>query len=316
MEKRLLLFLAVLISLTVMFTFLGLNASAATINSNQTGTDGLWYTFWTDGGGSVSMGLNGGGNYTVNWNNCGNFVCGKGWSTGSGRTISWTGSSSGAQFVGIYGWLQNPLVEYYIPRSGGSTTVGTYQADGTTWTLTTADRINQPSIEGTATFKQYFGSGGGGQNHNMSQHLSGWQSLGMSVGNHNYQVVATEGWGGSSGSSNITVSEGTSTTTQPTNQPTTQLTTQPTSVPSSIDVSATLTVVNEWDTGGQAKIVITNNGSTATSGWSATVNVPGMITNIWNAVGSGSGNVTISNVSWNAILQPGASTEAGVVYSK
>jgi endo-1,4-beta-xylanase len=183
------------------------------ISSNQTGSHGgYFYSFWTDGGGSVNMELGTAGNYSVEWSNCGNFVCGKGWNPGGARNITWSGSANGAQFFGVYGWLQNPLVEYYIPRSGGSSR-GTYQADGTTYTLGTEQRVNQPSIEGTATFTQYFCGGGGGESVNIGEHLDGWRSLGMSVGSHNYQIVAVEGWGGSSGNANVTLADFTTTTT-------------------------------------------------------------------------------------------------------
>jgi endo-1,4-beta-xylanase len=138
--------------LVILLCFTVFTATAQTITSNSTGThDGYWYTFWTDGG-----------NFSVNWSICGNFVCGKGWSTGSeSRTITWTSNNGNAQYVGLYGWMQNPLVEYYIPRSGG-TNRGTYQADGITYTLYTNTRVNMPSIEGTKTFEQYFCSGGCG----------------------------------------------------------------------------------------------------------------------------------------------------------
>ncbi|MBN1699250.1 MAG: glycoside hydrolase family 11 protein [Spirochaetales bacterium] len=211
MKLNRILVLVIVLCLTV-FT-----ATAQTITSNSTGSQGgYWYTFWTDGGGSVSMTLGSGGQFSVQWSNCGNFVCGKGWSTGSeSRTISWSGNAGNSQYMGLYGWMQNPLVEYYIPRSGGSR-VGTYQADGRTWTLNTAQRVNQPSIEGTKTFTQYFCSGGGSPI-NFGQHCSGWRSLGQGVGSQNYQVVAIEGWGGSSGSASCTVGSssggGSSTTT-------------------------------------------------------------------------------------------------------
>jgi endo-1,4-beta-xylanase len=167
--------------LVIVMCFSMFTASAQTITSNSTGNQGgYWWTFWTDGGGSVSMNLGSGGYFSVQWSNCGNFVCGKGWSTGSeSRTITWS-SSGNAQYIGLYGWMQNPLVEYYIPRSGG-TNRGTYQADGRTYTLYTNTRVNMPSIEGTKTFEQYF-CGGGGGSVNFGQHCNGWRSLGMGVG--------------------------------------------------------------------------------------------------------------------------------------
>ena len=59
-----------------------------TITSSQTGTNnGYYYSFWTNGAGSVSYTNGAGGQYAVNWanQNGGDFTCGKGWNPGSAQ---------------------------------------------------------------------------------------------------------------------------------------------------------------------------------------------------------------------------------------
>jgi len=186
----------------------------------SSGTDhGYFWSLYREGGSaSISFPSAGtyAGNFAISYSNVNDVVGGKGWSTGAARKIGYNiGAQSGSyNFVGVYGWTTNPLIEYYVAERG-SVSSGTYvnsvSSDGHSYSFYKQQRVNAPSIIGTATFWQYKDNWGGastGSNRTvtMSNHINNWKNRGgQGFGSYNYQIFALEAWGGKSGYINATV---------------------------------------------------------------------------------------------------------------
>ncbi|KIM25623.1 glycoside hydrolase family 11 protein [Serendipita vermifera MAFF 305830] len=201
-----------------------LMARAGTPSSSGT-NNGYFYSWWTDGAAQATYTNGGGGQYTITWSgNNGNLVGGKGWNPGTtSRSIKYTGTykPNGNSYLAVYGWTRNPLIEYYVVESYGSynpssaaAKKGSVYCNGANYDILQTTRYNQPSIDGTQTFQQFWSvrnpkktpGGSISGTVDVSCHFNAWRNVGMNLGsNHYYQIVATEGYG-SSGTSTITVS--------------------------------------------------------------------------------------------------------------
>jgi endo-1,4-beta-xylanase len=301
-----------------------------TITSNQEGThNGYFFSYWKDSG-NVTMTLGAAGNYSVTMNGINNSVVGKGWNPGSSHTVNYSGTwnCGGNCYMALYGWTRNPLIEYYIVEtfgtynpSTGATRLGSVTTDGSTYDIYRTQRVQQPSIDGTQTFYQYWSvrqqkrSSG---TITVANHFNAWANLGLNLGTHYYQVMASEGYQ-SSGNSNITVSAGgntpppaatatrTNTPNTPVNTPTRTNTpgTGPTNTPTRTPtpgsgptntpvsggtcspVTSTITAPFSYDGAGTFCWQSTNLGSYINSWNTNSVTLNGTnVTNIW--VGSGS----------------------------
>jgi endo-1,4-beta-xylanase len=188
---------------------------ASRLKAYSSGTNnGYFWSLYREGG-SASITFGSGGNFAISYSNVTDVVGGKGWNPGSARTVGYNiGALSGSyNFVGIYGWTTNPLIEYYIAEKGSlsGTKVNTVNSDGHTYTFYKQQRVNAPSIIGTATFWQYKDSWGGastGSNRSisMANHINNWKSKGgQGFGSYNYMIFALEAWGTKSGYINATV---------------------------------------------------------------------------------------------------------------
>jgi endo-1,4-beta-xylanase len=195
-------------------------AHAQTVYNNGTGTnEGYYYSLYTSSGSATMTFPEAGtypGNYAISWSGVGDMVGGKGWNPGGYMSVGYNvGSASGYNTISVYGWTTNPLVEYYITElgslyTGDATYKGSVSSDGHTYNTYEHEQVNQPSIEGTATFEQYLDAWGGsstGSNHTVTtgNHFTHWGNLGMDLGSFNYMILATEAYNGASGEVNATV---------------------------------------------------------------------------------------------------------------
>jgi endoglucanase len=88
----------------------------------------------------------------------------------------------------------------------------------------------------------------------------------------------------------------------------------PTSPPAAASLSCAYSTVNSWSGGFQGQVVISNSGTAATSGWTASWSWPGsqQIASDWGGVFTASGaDVSVANESYNGSIASGSSLTIG-----
>jgi endo-1,4-beta-xylanase len=201
-----------------------------TVSGGQGTADGGYtYNFYTNGQGSASMTVYGvNAEFSATWSNPGDFLARVGLGFNSTQTPSQigtitatfaetkTGTGGSYNYIGIYGWSENPLHEYYIvddwfgtgPPNPGGTKVGQITVDGGTYNVYMHTQTNQPSITGgNATFVQFFSVRTSPRTCgtiSISQHFSMWAAMStpLQLGNLEEARIVVE-VGGGSGSGNI-----------------------------------------------------------------------------------------------------------------
>lgn len=196
----------VVTALCVVPICLAQRVAAQSITTNQIGSQGGYtYEYWKDEGtGSMTLGPEGA--FSVSWRNIGNLLARKGLRPGSkDQTVTYSAiyQPVGNSYLGVYGWFTSPLVEYYIVdswgtwRPPGGVSAGTVTSDGGTYDLYRTQRINQPSIQGPATFYQYWSvrtAKRTGGTVTIAPHLAAWHRKGWPVGDLHEISLSVEGY--------------------------------------------------------------------------------------------------------------------------
>ena len=214
------------------------NAADQQTRGNVGGYD---YEMWNQNGqGQASMNP-GAGSFTCSWSNIENFLARMGKNYDSQKknyksfgnivlTYDVEYTPRGNSYMCVYGWTRNPLMEYYIvegwgdwrPPGDGAERKGTVTLNGNTYDIAKTMRYNQPSLDGTATFPQYWsirqtsGSQNNTQNNmkgtiDVTKHFDAWSQAGLDMSGTLYEVsLNIEGYrsNGSANVKSVTVTEG------------------------------------------------------------------------------------------------------------
>ena len=202
---------------------------------------GYDYEMWNQNGqGQASMNP-GAGSFTCSWSNIENFLARMGKNYDSQKknykafgnivlTYDVEYTPRGNSYMCVYGWTRNPLMEYYIvegwgdwrPPGNDGENKGTVTLNGNTYDIRKTMRYNQPSLDGTATFPQYWsvrktsGSANNQTNYmkgtiDVSKHFDAWAQSGLDMSGTLYEVsLNIEGYrsNGSANVKSVTVSQG------------------------------------------------------------------------------------------------------------
>lgn len=224
-------FLAMLMTVTCLFGTSTLPADAA--DQQDIGTkDGYDYELWNQWGqGSANMTVGNDGAFSCSWDGIENclFRTGKklertkNYSDYNGIYIDYDVEyePKGNSYMCVYGWTEDPTVEYYIVEAWGSwrppgatNSLGTVSANGNKYDIYKTVRENQPSIHGTETFYQYWSvrQDNPAQNNvkkeitgriSVSKHFEEWEKAGLDMNGKMYEVALNiEGYQ-SNGSANV-----------------------------------------------------------------------------------------------------------------
>ncbi|MBR4223529.1 MAG: glycoside hydrolase family 11 protein, partial [Oscillospiraceae bacterium] len=187
---------------------------------NKIGTyDGYGYELWKDKG-TTKFTVSKGGTFSCEWSDINNALFRRGQKYDCTKKYTELGDISldfgadyepdGNSYFCVYGWTRSPLVEFYIVESWGTwrppgapMALGTVEVDGAVYDIYKTIRVNQPSIDGTKTFDQYWSvrkeKPTAADNKiegtiSVSKHFDAWAECGLELGNMYEVALTVEGY--------------------------------------------------------------------------------------------------------------------------
>jgi len=174
--------------------------------------DGFDYEYWIQNKGeNASMTLTGNGKFDCSWEGVFNVLFRMGKKLGSTKNYNEYGeitldyaaehniTSGDVSYLCVYGWTENPLVEFYIIENrgsykppGGTGFKGTVEIDGGKYEIFESTRTEQPSIQGTKTFQQYWSVRVSNRTEgiiSVSEHFKAWEECGMDMSGAIYEIA-------------------------------------------------------------------------------------------------------------------------------
>ncbi len=194
-------------------------------DKGSAGTPAVDYEVWLqDGKGSLTYWTN--GTFAAEWNGSNDFIVRVGLKYDDAKTYDKFGNFSadfkftksgnaGYSYIGVYGRMENPAVEYYIADDWFSkpaaenlgTKIDEYELDGDTYELWQERRNTQPTIRGDMSFLQVVSVRKNARqcgHIDITAHFKKWEELGVKLGVLNEMKMLVEAGGESTGKIDFT----------------------------------------------------------------------------------------------------------------
>jgi endo-1,4-beta-xylanase len=184
------------------------SAAEKTICTNEIAMHcGLTYEFWRDTGGGCMVAKADG--FSIEWGADNNVLARKGVRPGTGDevfTYEASYTADGTSFMGVYGWMQDPVAEYYIVDSWGGSRppgargehLGSVEADDGVYDIYRTQQVDKPSIDpSVTTFYQYWSvrtSKRSCGTISVARHFYSWELAYLELGRFYEVSFAVEGY--------------------------------------------------------------------------------------------------------------------------